>query len=200
MPALDGPRPPSSRLSARPSARPSDAPSGGHSQRVDTSHARTVAPVRHVSLSQVWRGDALTVSATVGPGRRSCSGDDDCWMTMGWLSGALSAQMVWWSAPFLPFLDVVPSPAPGCLAPGLPHRHHIRERTRAAPLPRQLATRCLSRQPVRRMHPPARGGAAAGLQLWRRRDFGTHVGQRAGGLGRDTVGLCRGRGYCTLIN
>jgi len=39
---------------------------------------------------------------------------------MGRLSGILSAQMVRWSIPILPILDVVPSPAPGCLAPGLP--------------------------------------------------------------------------------
>jgi len=148
----------------------------------------------------VWRGAGLTVSAAVGLGRRSCNGDDDCWMTMGQLSGTLSAQMVWWSVPFLPFLDAAPSPAPECLAPGLPHRHHVRERTLAAPRPRQLATRRLPQQPVRRLHPPARGGVSGGLHLWRRLDFGTHVGKRAGGLGGDTVGLCRGRGYCTLTN
>ena len=105
----------------------------------------------------MWRGAGLTVSAAVGPCRRSCSGNDGCWMTMGWLSRTLSAQKVWWSVLFLPFLDVVPSPAPPGLAPRLLHRHDVRGITLAAPRPRQMATRRLSRQPVRRLHPPARG-------------------------------------------
>jgi len=54
-------------------------------------------------------------------------------MIVGSLSGTLSAQMVWWSVPFLPILDAVPSHAPACLAPRLSHRHHVRGRTLAAP-------------------------------------------------------------------
>jgi len=121
-------------------------------------------------------------------------------MTMGWLARTLSAQKVCWSVPFQPFLDIVPSPAPACLDPRLLHRHDVRGITLAAPRPRQMATRRLSRQPVRLLHPPASGGAAAGLHLWRRRKFGTRVGQGAGGLSGDTVGLCRGWGECTRVH
>ena len=95
---------------------------------------------------------------------------------MGWLAGTLSPQKVWWFVPFLPFLDNVPSPAPACPAPRLFYRHDVRGITLAAPRPRQVATR-LSRQPVRRLHRPAPGGAAAGQHLWLRRKFGTRVGQ-----------------------
>jgi len=70
-------------------------------------------------------------------------------MTMGWLARTLSAQKVCWSVPFQPFLDIVPSPAPACLDPRLLHRHDVHGITLAAPRPRQMATRRLSRQPVR---------------------------------------------------
>ena len=38
------------------------------------------------------------------------SGDDGCWMTMGWLAGTWSAQKVWWS---VHFVLLIPEFCPG---------------------------------------------------------------------------------------